>query len=424
MSRYLWSKTTAVVIVLLLLAGTGAGFYLYALHQWKAAKAAVKAGRQDEAQRRLEICLFVWPRSVEVHLLAARSARLKGNFEGAETHLNRCIKLEHGSTEAIQLEFLLMRAQGGEEDEVAPDLLTLYVDNGSHESALILETLARAYMHQLRYAPAFDCLDRWIAVAPDSAEALRWRGWILERMNDHMGAMKDYEHALELDPDLVPVRLRIAELYLEKSNADEALPHLERLARQDPNRADVKARLGQCRFVQGEPEEARRLLESAVEELPNDSALLVTLSKLESQENHSAKAEQWARRALKVDPTDTDAEFALVAILQAQARWDEADAALEEHRKHTKMLRRVAQLLQQEAARPGSDPDSLSELGALFLPTNEQVGLFWLHRALQQNPAHQPSHKALADYYEQKGEKDKAAFHRRQLKSETKSATP
>jgi tetratricopeptide (TPR) repeat protein len=421
MLRYLWTKTTALALTLLVLAGTGAGFYVYTLRQWHAAQAAVKANRPEEAQSRLEVCLLVWPRSVEVHLLAARAARLKGDFEGAEAHLNRCLKLEHGATEAIQLEFLLMRVQGGEEDAVAPELLSQYVDNDSPETPVILETLAQAYLHKFRYGPAFYYLNRWIEVAPDSAEAYRGRGWVLEHMNDPQGSMKDYKRAVELDPNLVPARLRLAEMYLDRNEPSEALPHLELLSQQFPERPDVMARLGQCRFAHGQPEVARPLLEAAVEQLPNDSALLISLTKLEVQENHPAKAEQWVRRALKVDPNDTDAEFQLVGILQEQGRWEEARETLEQHRKDTVMWKRVAEILQQEAQHPSTDPDALSELGVLFLRANAHAGMYWLRRALALDPAHQPTHKALAEYYERIGDADKAAFHHRQLKPDGKA---
>jgi type IV pilus assembly protein PilF len=271
-------------------------------------------------------------------------------------------------------------------------------------------------MYNLRYGQAFTCLTRWIAVAPDSAEPLRWRGWVLERLNDHEGAMKDYKRALELDPDLVDTRLRLVEQLLMRSNAPEAQPHLERLITQYPDRADVMARMGECRFLQGDLPEARRLLEAALEQLPDDSSALLHMAKLEMQAKRPARAESWLRRALKVDPTDTEAEFTLVAALQAQGRWDEAKAALAQHKKDTALLKRVARVLQQEAENPSSDPDALSEMGALFLSSNPRVGLYWLHRALERDPQHQPTHKALAEYYQKKGEVEKAAFHRRHLK--------
>ena len=39
--------------------------------------------------------------------------------------------------------------------------------------------------------------------------------------------MRDYERALEVEPDFVPARLRVVELLLEQSNPRKAFPHLE-----------------------------------------------------------------------------------------------------------------------------------------------------------------------------------------------------
>jgi tetratricopeptide (TPR) repeat protein len=406
--------------VLLLLAGGGFGVYSYALRQWESAQIAVKEGRLEDAQKNLQICLFFWPKSVPVHILAARAARLNGDFDQAESHLNQCIKLGKGANDAVQIENLLMRVQRGEEDAVASELL-MYVESNHEESPLILETLARAYMRNLRYGPAFVALSQWLTLAPESAEPYRWRAWVLEHLNDSPGAMRDYKKAVELDPTHIETRLRLAEMLLERSNLEEAVPHLEQLQKQAPDRADVKARLGQCRLLQAEPEEARQLMEEAVRDMPNDSALLISLAKLEMQESQkdktrAVKAEEYIRRALKADPTDTEAQFTLVGILQFEGRDEEANAALDKYKKDTKMLQELSKVLQDEAERPSTDPARLAEVGALFLRTgNDRVGVYWLHRALQRDPRNQTANKALAEYYEGKGDKEKAAEYRRRL---------
>jgi type IV pilus assembly protein PilF len=315
-----------------------------------------------------------------------------------------------------------MRVQGGQEDEVADYLMTQYVATRSPEAPVILDTLAQAYIRNLRYAPAYDCLCHWIEIAPEAAQPHYLRGWVLERVTDHKGAMEDYQRAVDLDPDYISARLRLAELHLEMSNIPEAVRHLERLSGQAPGRADVMARLGQCRFAQGETGEARRLLEVAIEEMPNDSGVLVTLAKIELQQDHPQKGEDFVRRALKVDPTNTEAEFVLAAALQAQERWSEANAALEQHRKNAALVKHVGEILNQEALHPTRDPATLCELGEVFLHSNEQVGLYWLHRALQRDPLHEPTHKILAEFYDSKGNREKAASHRKYLKSESKTA--
>src|SRR5262249_46349866 len=194
--------------------------------------------------------------------------------------------------------------------------------------------------------------------------------------------------------------------------------NLEQLFERFPDRADIAARLGQLRFLEGDPDQARALLEAAVKEMPDDAPILIHLAKLELQANNSAKAEKWLRHALEVDPTDTEAEFTLVAVLQKEGRDSEADVVRGNHRKQTVLLQKVSRIIQMEAEHPNGDPDDLYEVGALFLNSaNERVGLYWLHRALQRNPEHQPTRKALAEYYEKKGDKEKAAEHRRQIKS-------
>jgi len=250
--------TTTVLILVAAAAGGAAGVYARAVHQWHRAERAVRDGRAAEARPVLDNCLAFWPRDPDVLRLAARAARMTGDFPAAEAHLNACLRAEHGATEDTQLEFLLMRAQRGEADEVAA-LLYGFVDRGHRDARLILETLALVYMHNLRYGPAYGALQRWAAAFPDDARVYHYRGWVLERLNQPQGAQEDYLRALELDPELDKVRLRVAEMYLEDKDPQQARPHLDRLVGKDPNRPEFLARLGVCRFLEGRHAEARQL---------------------------------------------------------------------------------------------------------------------------------------------------------------------
>ncbi len=417
-------RVTCLALPLMILAGAGAGFYWYALHEWHLAREAVKEGRLAEAQGPIDFCLRVWPRSVPVHRLAARAARTNGKLDVAEAHLNRCLKLEKGADADTQLEFLLMRVQTGEVDTVAPQLM-LYVEDKHEDTPLILETLARAYMHNLRYGPALAVLDRWVEESPNQAKAHHWRGWVLERLNDNSQAISEYERALELDPDLVAVRLRVAETLLERSNPPEALPHLERLSKQCPDRADVRARLGQCLFMQGRGDEARELLEDAVTKLPDDQQLLITLAKLDMQEDRAARAETWLNRLLKNDPYDLEGEFTLSECLRLLGRQKEAQETLERYQKHKVLLKRADDLMKAEAAHPSHDPQPSFEVGSTLLRVGHtRLGLYWLEQALARDPGHKPTHEALAEYYEGIKDREQAAKHRRFLTGSKEKSNP
>jgi tetratricopeptide (TPR) repeat protein len=416
---------TLPLVVLLLLVGLGVAGYAYAEHRWHEAQTAAKDNDQlEEAQRHLDFCLMVWPRSVPVHLLAARVARLRGDLKASETHLLRCKKLNGGASEAIQLEFLLLRVQTGEVDAVAEDLM-YYVDNNSPESPLILETLARVYMQNLRYGPAFVYLGRWEQVQPESPEPHRWRGWVLERMSDQNGAIREYKRALELDPDNFAVRFLLSECYLGRFDPVAAMQHLEYLHERYPDRADVLARLGELRHMQGHPKEARSLLQAASEKMPKDTTILVMLAKIEMQEEppRFAEAEVLLRRVLELEPTYIEAENMLGKCLEGLGRAAEADAMFKQFNRDQDMLKRVNMTLRQEAERPVSDPAALCEVGKLFLRgNNDRLARYWLKRALERDESYRPALQALAEHYESKGELNEAAYYRSKLKPADKAA--
>ncbi len=388
------------------------GGWAYVRHQLGAARAALAADRPQEARARLALPLAVFPWAPEVQVLAARAARLSGDLPAAEAHLKRSLRLAGGATEAAQLEFLLLRVQTGEIDRVAAPLLEL-AERGHPEAPVILNTLAVAYMNDLRYQRAYACLSRWVELRPDAAKAYQYRGWVLERLNQRDAALADYEKALELSPDLPAARLRLAEALLEAHQPAQALPHLERLYRQAPDDPLVQARLGMCRFHRGEGPEARRLMEAAAERLPEDPALHITLARLDLQEGRAAEAERRLRAVIAADPADTEALYALFNALKAQGRSEEARAALREHERAKVALSRMNQLLREVVDGASATPADYAELGELLLRTNQEGrGLYWLYRALDGDPANARAHRVLAAHYERKGDAEKAAAHR------------
>lgn len=408
--------TSVLVVAGVLAAGWFGTTYTHAVREWRRAEAALREGRAADARTHLEVCLAAWPRSVAVHQRAARAARMTGDFTAAEYHLNTCLRLEDGASEATQLEFLLMRAQSGEVEEVA-GLLFGFVDRGHPDARLILQTVASTYMHNLRYGPAYAALKRWSEAFPDDPRAFHYRGWVLERMNQPTAAKEDYQRALELDQGLVGVRLRVAEMYLEDNDPVQATPHLDLLLATAPDRPDVLARVGELRYLQGRHPESRQFLERIVDHLPNDPRVLLILGRLDTEDGNGARAEDRLRTALTVDPSNTEVRYALVAALRLQRKDAAADAELAEFERHKAHLLRANHLLQEEARHPSRDPAAPSEIGTLLLQVGQdRQGLYWMDEALTRDPHHRPTHQALAEYFERKGDADRAAFHRKALR--------
>jgi tetratricopeptide (TPR) repeat protein len=394
--------------------------------QWELALEDVRNERPFEARSRLDYCRKVWPRNSEVCLLSARVARVLGDVAKCESLLHECIKLDGGASEGVQLEFFLLRTQSGEVDELAPRLFQL-VESNHPDSRMILQTVSRAYIVRLRYRPAFASLSKWIEVEPGIARPYHWRGWVLERMNNPKAAMEDYLRALDRDPKLDEVRLRLAEMFLEDKQAPEALPLLTQLMQERPDNPVVRARLGSCLFLQGRSSEARQLLESALAELPKDPTLLSSLASLELQDGNAAAAERFANQILATDESDTEALFLLSSAYQQLGRIDEAKNALRSYQEKRAIVDRINDLLKDATDTPNAHADDYAEIGQSFLKIGrEKFGVYWLEQALERDATCQKAHQAFADYYEAKGDATNADLHRRQLRptSNAKPAKP
>jgi tetratricopeptide (TPR) repeat protein len=411
--RWFWViAATGVLLAGGLLARAG-----WAGWQERAAGRALAEDRLPEAKHHIDQALRVRRRRASTILLAARIARLRGAYAEAAGYLTQCGEW-HGMSAPLQLEWLLLRCQRGEVDEVAGQLFAL-VANNHPESPAILEALARVYMRQTRYLEALRCLDSWLERAPDTVRALDWRAWVGNQLDHRTQAISDCERALELQPNRSEVRLRLANLLVESSRYAEALPHLERLQQEQPDNPEVLVPLARCRIVQSRTDEAQALLDSVLQAHPDHFEALFRRGELEQSRRRFTEAERWLRRALARKPLDPEARYALYRTLQVQpGRQRQAQKELARWKRDRKTRDRLTRLLRTELAQKPNDPDLAQEAGELFLKLGEeQHGLFWLHRALAVDPRHAPSHRALLAYYERTNNPAKAAEHRQKLEA-------
>ena len=190
--RTLTSKWTIGILILVIVIGI-VGSRQWSLYYCRQAEAEIVRDRIPEAQRVLGYAVTLWPWNADAHFLTARAARITNDAATAEYHLDRCLKLNGGATERVQLEFLLLRVQSGEIDELSPTLFGLVEREGGHPDTLaILKTLGRAYMQRLRFRPAYACMSKWIEIAPNDPTPYQYRGWSAERLSNTKGAMVDY----------------------------------------------------------------------------------------------------------------------------------------------------------------------------------------------------------------------------------------
>ncbi len=385
---------------------------LWAKHHLQAAREAEHKREFVSAREHIDEYLRLRPRDAEAHLLAARIARRAGDYPRAEEHLTRCAALA-GSSKALALERVLLRAQQGDMPPNLEAQFRIWVDEGHPDSVLILEVVSQQFMRTYRLSDAADALDRWLQLAPDDVWAHWRRGWVFERLNRFDEAMSDYECAVAAAPDLEGPRLRLANALLNgKNNPGEALKHFERMYDHGQRDPAVLMGLAQCRWELGDEDQARKLLDGLLASHPDDPALLTELGRMALQMGRTEEAEARLEEAVRLDPISHAAHWALYECLEKQGRKAEA----EEHHARADQIKadldRMQQLTRQLQREP-RDPAPRAEIAALFLRLGEpKEAVAWYNRALELDPYLESAHKGLADYYDSIHEPEKAARHR------------
>jgi len=166
-----WRFRTVSIVVLLGFVGLcgWVGIHLWADYQFRAARAALDKSLFVDARAHVHQCLKAWPNDVDVHFLAARIERRLNEFKAAEKHL-QTYKRIRGVTDEYQTEWILLRAQGGEWNQLEGSLWNC-VERNHPQSLEILETLAAGLMREARFSAAYACLNEWLKRDPQSLVA-------------------------------------------------------------------------------------------------------------------------------------------------------------------------------------------------------------------------------------------------------------
>jgi tetratricopeptide (TPR) repeat protein len=361
------------------------------------------------------------PEAAQEQFKAARAARRAGNWAEAERRLKECERLK-APAEAVALERKLLAAQQGDVAGVEKDLIDA-VRKGHADSVLILEALAQGYHEACRPRYEYRALDEWRQRKPNDPQVLYRLGRVVEDLsrgrngNWNNGpspeALRFYRRAVEADPKFDAVRLRLAEGLLEQGKLDEAGEHFQRVLQRRPKDPAAVLGVARCEFMLGRTEEATKLLDGLLADHPRHVLALVERGKVALQEGQAAEAEGWLRRALKQAPSDYQAAYVLFTCLTLAGKEAEA-RAVRARLESIKAERERLDECRKAAERAPQDPAPRSEAGTILLKLGEdEEGLRWLRSALRVGAKHRATHRALADYYRAKGDKDRAEKHRK-----------
>jgi predicted Zn-dependent protease len=396
----------AVVVLGLLAPQAWAWYHLRAAHK------ALARHHPQEARTALASCSRVWSDRPSVRLLACRAAWQAGDLEDAVAELRAAQRLTGGATSQTALEWALVQAAGGNVREVE-EYLQRRAEETPALGPLVWEALAVGYLRIYRTLDAMSCLNHWLKREPDNVRALELRGQTYVTGRGVVRGAEDFRRVLQFDPSRRATRWQLVEALIALGGYEEAVEHLELFAREKPNDSQVSALLARCYFFVGRRDEARRLLDSALQHEPEHGLCLRTRGQFALMDDQKAEAERWLRRAVAALPEDHQSHWLLFEALRQQGKIAEAQ---EQNRVADAVKERASRITELQSRRLAEfplDPTVHFEMGSLLIQTGRgEVGERWLLSALELDPGHRPSHAALASYYDSRGERAKAEFHR------------
>jgi tetratricopeptide (TPR) repeat protein len=409
-------RRLACVLVFLLLIGLLlAALWLWpryrARQEWHRAESALARHDLPAALTHLDLYLSDRPDNVAAWFLAARTARRLERGAEAERYLERCQQLG-GVTDATRLEWDLLRVQRGDLGGI--DVRLRKSIGPEHPDALIvLEALARGYIRSERLTDALEACQLWIARQPDHPWPWLWRGNVYDRLNHQDRAVADYQRAVQNNPLDSEARLTLAGLLFRQRQPRAAAEQYEVVLARVPDDLDAQIGLAACRIEQGRAAEAITLLDGVLEQGPGSAQAVFLRGKAAVQVNQPASAERWLREATRLAPSDPEALYQLSLALRAQRKEEEAKQVSLRAERLRKDYQRLEELTRMIARQP-SDPQPRHEAGVIALRLGRtDEGLRFLHSLLPLDGDHRRTQAVLADHYQQKGNLERAEYHRR-----------
>jgi tetratricopeptide (TPR) repeat protein len=396
--RWGWRKI-AIILALMFVAVAICGPSVFTWWLIRSGRLAIAAGHPRSGIEPLTRAIAAAPNSAEAHYRLAVAFRRSGELEKVDLPLRKAQQLGW-PREDVERQSLLSIAQSGDVQSVDSRIKAIIARGASDEAAEeIYEALAIGYLKTYRLKDAWECLTFWNEWQPRAIFPRFWRAEICRRQNQPELEERGHREILEIDPEYVAARCRLAEMCKESNRVEEAISHYERCLKGPEVPPEAVYGLAECRHRTGDNVGAETLLTRALQMKLNSvqrAAVLSQLGQIAAEADRTEEAVRYFEEAVQLAPRDITTLFALS---QACTRlgdpvksrtWFERSQAVQE------LIRRM-DLVTSQIAKTPADPALRYEAGSVALELGlENDAVAWFQSALQVRPTFKPALDALA----------------------------
>jgi tetratricopeptide (TPR) repeat protein len=208
------------------------------------ARVQVFAGEYEEAQTSAEDALLLNPNNAMAHAVRAWALDFQGNYLEAEASIKRALELDPNNAyaHAYYVEILV---------------------DASYSGAGLFGGIEKA-IEESKVA---------IALAPDTLETHRARGYLLEATGNYEEAIREYEAAIAINPNLADLHLSLGRNYRTLGIYDQAVEEFTRANALNPEDPTPDLMMSRTYATIGEYAKAMQYAESARDNNPSDASL-------------------------------------------------------------------------------------------------------------------------------------------------------
>lgn len=173
-------------------------------------------------------------------------------------------------------------------------------------------------LRQQQRDEAIDVFRQVQSAEPNSAQALVNLGIALAEAERHSEALQSFDEALRLAPGFTAAQLNRGRALYDLKRYEESRAALEAAFRQSPDDLQIAYRLGLTEARLGEPAKAAQLLEKVARAEPKNDVAQQELGQALIETGRTADGETHLRTALKLNPHNSQAAYALLKLLSSR----------------------------------------------------------------------------------------------------------
>lgn len=290
--------------------------------QLNLAELDLREGKPDDARKRLEVLLARNPRQVGAMLMLARSFEAQGDHEGARDWAKRAVGADPSSVPlAVYLTDLLLKMSESEEALAVAESMGVRAPNP--DDIDLIAALSRAYLANGQKATAQVALQKGSGLAGYDPASLLEIAMLQRRAGDVKGAIWSLEKAVKGQPNYLPARVKLGELYSEIGEGTLAGDVAASLRKDFPDEPFGDHLAGVIAQARGDQREALSRFRAAFSRQPS-SLLAIRVYEAMLQGEDEDAALEFLSRWIAENPDDRVAGEAYAEALYRVGRNDDA----------------------------------------------------------------------------------------------------